>query len=358
MRSAFIVVGWGLTGFLSQFATAQPVPLAPAPTGVQVTREQGYEFVTVHAPNVAPAPLAPTNISPTQGASANYAFRISRTETTYGDWLPFVTAYSHWFPIDGFFPQRVLGHHIVYTGSSAEPFVVNPTMRNAGCEMSWRMAAIYCNWLHNDRADNPQAFLSGAYDVSTFGSYRLPSGQLVHTDQVTHSPGARFWIPTYDELVVSMYWDPNRYGQGMGGWWDSNNHTNQALPYTITYDADEVELLHSDVMVVRDYYYNMYGPVASFQSVTTPWGLFDAAGSVSEWTEGSGGDPVLFRASLGSNYYNPYGDILGSFASRGANPDDYTRWTGLRLAASIPSPSGVALAILFATLGSSRSNRS
>jgi hypothetical protein len=31
------------------------------------------------------------------------------------------------------------------------------------------MAAMYCNWLHNNQSTDRQAFLNGAYDVSTFG---------------------------------------------------------------------------------------------------------------------------------------------------------------------------------------------
>ncbi len=37
-------------------------------------------------------------------------------------------------------------------------------------------------------------FLTGAYDVSTFGF--APDG---FSDQVSHSPGARFWIPTHNQ---------------------------------------------------------------------------------------------------------------------------------------------------------------
>jgi len=41
-------------------------------------------------------------------------------------------------------------------------------MRPVG-DISWRVAAMYCNWLHNDKRNDRAAFLNGAYDVSTFG---------------------------------------------------------------------------------------------------------------------------------------------------------------------------------------------
>ena len=63
--------------------------------------------------------------------------------------------------------------------------------------ISWRTAAIYCNWLHNDQAVTRDAFMSGAYDVGTFGF----TGADRYTDQLTHSPGARFWVPTMDQWM-------------------------------------------------------------------------------------------------------------------------------------------------------------
>ena len=41
-------------------------------------------------------------------------------------------------------------------------------MRPVG-DISWRVAAMYCKWLHNDKRTDRAAFLNGAYDVSTFG---------------------------------------------------------------------------------------------------------------------------------------------------------------------------------------------
>ncbi len=58
--------------------------------------------------------------------------------------------------------------------------------------ISWRMAAMYANWLNNDQSSDRSAFLNGAYDVSTF-TY-TPAGRF--RDQLTHNPDAKYWIPT------------------------------------------------------------------------------------------------------------------------------------------------------------------
>src|SRR5690606_22099076 len=92
-------------------------------------------------------------------------------------------------------------------------------MRAVG-NISWRGAAIYCNWLHNGQSTDRAAFLNGAYDVSTFGG-----GAFEFTDQATHNPGARYWIPTWDEWLKAAHYDPDRNGPDQGGWWLYSNGT-------------------------------------------------------------------------------------------------------------------------------------
>ena len=84
-------------------------------------------------------------------------------------------------------------------------------------DISWRMAAIYANWLHNDKSTARSAFLNGAYDVSTFGYI---NGDVA-TDQAAHHPSARYWIPTLDEMIKASNYDPNKPNLDgtTGGYW-------------------------------------------------------------------------------------------------------------------------------------------
>ena len=84
--------------------------------------------------------------------------------------------------------------------------------------VSWRTCAIYANWLHNNKSSDRSAFLNGAYDVSTFGNRPGPSGESVFTDQLTHNPGARYWIPTLDEWLKAAHFLPTGNG-GQGQWY-------------------------------------------------------------------------------------------------------------------------------------------
>jgi hypothetical protein len=56
--------------------------------------------------------------------------------------------------------------------------------------ISWRDAAMFCNWLHNNKSIDPASRNDGAYDTSTF----MSDDDGVFTDQRTHHPDARFWI--------------------------------------------------------------------------------------------------------------------------------------------------------------------
>src|SRR5206468_51772 len=79
-------------------------------------------------------------------------------------------------------------------------------------------------WLTNGKREAWGSCLSGAYDVSTFNGF---PGQP-YSDQLYHSPGAKFWIPTLDEYLKASHFDPNHDGPGLGGWWDYPYKSNAA----------------------------------------------------------------------------------------------------------------------------------
>jgi hypothetical protein len=189
-------------------ATAQPAP----PLG----------FVTIGAPgNRATIPSeVPSNPGLEIGAVA-YEFRLTRTEATVEQYAQFANAYLRWNP------QRALDNEVLSTlaptGDGRVQFL--PENAQLPVTLSWRTAARWCNWLHDDQADRADAFENGAYDTSTFVT--MPGGVVL--DQLTRSPGARFWIPSRDEWTKGAYYDPHRYGQDVGGYWRQPNSTNIPL---------------------------------------------------------------------------------------------------------------------------------
>lgn len=204
---------------------------------------------------------------------------------------------------------------------------------------------MYCNWLHNDKANATTALLTGAYDVSTWGD--LPNREF--TDASTHLPGAKYWLPTLDEQLKAFYYDPDRYGLNQPGWWQSPNRSDSpgvgGSPGVGTTSAGYQEPNNPGAA--------FYIPLGAYTDQTSPWGLFDTSGGGEEWNEQVRPGPTeigFFRISRG---------LLGS--SAGDGPElirDHIYWLGgefpslstgrssFRIASSIPSPSATALIIV------------
>ncbi len=155
-------------------------------------------------------------IDPTVGrGSLAYEYRIGRYEITTSQWVEFfIAAFDRpvddripWVPSPSVVNMRwgAAGTMPITPGGQRWSVPAGKEMRGAS-NISWRVAAIYCNWLHNGKATNREAFLTGAYGVSMFGN----TGNGTFSDQLTRSPGAIYFIPTYDEWLKAVHYDPMR----------------------------------------------------------------------------------------------------------------------------------------------------
>ncbi|MFN8815965.1 MAG: SUMF1/EgtB/PvdO family nonheme iron enzyme [bacterium] len=343
--------GFGCPAALAQ---SQPTPGTPsipfagraAITNPEVTYQYGHEFVTVTSPGNAPMTgVFPNARGPALTAQVNSAYRIARFEVTTEQYVQFLNAlYATNAPAGRFIPVPAAGSWgaRAVTGSPSGPvqFEVLPGGANVPVGgVNWRAAAIYCNWLHNDMALSPAAFASGAYDTSTFG-YR---GEQF-TDQPARSPGARFFIPTWNEWAKAAHWDPNRFGDGQGGYWNYSNGTDvrpiPGLPPSMGGDGQANWGVFAGNSAV---------PVGAYTDQQSPWGLLDLAGGRREWTEtlyqASAADP-RFRIRDGSysgqGFLDPTDWDLSHMYSI-LSPESSSSASGFRIAAVIPSPTTFAL---------------
>ncbi|MBY0311318.1 MAG: hypothetical protein K2W85_04560 [Phycisphaerales bacterium] len=327
-----------LAAFIVPGAIAQPVPLPPAPAGVQVSNEYDFQFVTIGSPGNAPVPLSQRPLFPNIPAaqtlgSVGYEYRISRTEMTYGQYHEFVRAFVPTYSGE-YFPPVVLegGLGIRYTGgpiNSPSSYVLRPGFENAPVEdLEFRPMALICNWLHNGKSASYEAFRNGAYDASTFGIDPVTNAV---TDQRFHSAAARFWVPTLNEWTKAMHYDPDRNGPGSPGYWIyptmSDTFPLGGLPATP--GAQTNAGFPTDLLAM---------PIASYVDTQSPWGILDGSGGASELVEwGSGQEKVARGSALG-------GEAIAT------DRIDWFRFSpagGLRLASSVPSPSGVMVGVGF-----------
>jgi formylglycine-generating enzyme required for sulfatase activity len=275
----------------------------------------------------------------------NYEYNIGKFEVTTAQWVEFFNA-AFDRPVNDRLPNLIPPDHWGAVGATpntpgGQRWAVPPgrEMVPVG-SISWRMAAMYCNWLENNKSTARAAFLNGAYDVSTFG---FQTGTLIFTDQLAHTPGARYWIPTWDEWLKASHFDPNKNGPGQAGWWRYSTTSDTAPVYGPPGMSINGHLTQAN----SGWDPTTFPPLSPFAvplgayPVTSPWGLYDTAGGTREWletpydgrsarlTDGSAWDDSLGGASAGDRLYFHGSDY----------PNISTFDYGLRIASSVPSPS-------------------
>ncbi len=308
---------------------------AAARAGEGAPPDYGFEWAIIGDPGNRPTNPDEVDGRDLQIGAVDYVFRMSRTEVSAGDWLEFVQAYDPYYT-----GSRA---DTAFTGQHIEAVTFNPALPagwrldsqrlpDFSTRMSWEYAARYCNWLHNDKRPEQEAFETGVYDTSTFTQNK--DGSFNH--QIDHSPEARFWIPTLDEWTKAAHWDPDKNG-GEGGYWlyptssddppisglpEEGGETNAGVPFT----GDRAGF-----------------SLGQYPHVQSPWGLLDTSGGSAEFTS----------TSFSS------GGFFGAFAQRGSRegfpPQDRDLiWSmssvslqfasgGFRLASVLPAPSSVLI---------------
>lgn len=292
-------------------------------------QDHGYEWSNIgHARNadwVGPNPTLP--IQTVRVGGVNHRYRIAKTEVTNRQWYEFVLAYAPFVS-----PQAA--HSNVFTGvgiitSSGGGYVLGEESAEFGATVGMRYATRYVNWLHNNKVNEAWAFESGVYDTSTFGSVSGSSSQI--TDQRERSEGARYFLPTWDEWTKASHFDPNRYGEGQEGYW--------LYPYSS--DAALVAGVPGTPGAQTNGGTFVSYPILSYSEFVTPWGLFDASGSVTEWME-------TFVSSTGraADSSGPLTSV-NTLSDRISNRLGGTASTlhGVRIASIIPGPGAPMLAL-------------
>lgn len=317
-------------------AAAQPASLPAAPAGVQVTIDHGIEFVAIQGS------LGRTT-TPYHGVvGAVTPYRIGRTEITTAQWLPFLNAAldtgADWIQ------DATPGSWGAVPAANGHGWVLDPTLSQAGdipiWDVTWRAAARYCNFLHNDCVTAAASFANGAYDTSTFG-YSTEGWGLGVTDQVRHNADARYWIPTLDEWTTAAFSSPTP--EGGQQWWNcagaSNNPPIPGAPGSGATTSSGYGAIGDPFRFI---------PVGAYPAGMSGWGLLDVSGGASEWLEslGTGTDPITglpryrqyiaSRAGIGPwqglDFIAGTGDLSPAFPSN-----------GFRIAAQVPSPGSVTV---------------
>lgn len=333
----------------------------------------GIEFVSIGALGNAPWQGDGTEGDRAIGrGQVNYQYSIGKFEVTSAQWTEFFNA-AYDRPANDRLP-----HLIPPTFWGAVPATPNTSgglrwavpagneMRPVG-NISWRMAAMYCNWLHNDKSTDRGAFLNGAYDVNTFGY----SG-TTFTDQLTHNSGARYWIPTRDEWLKAAHYDPNKPNVDgtVGGWWKYSITSDSPIAYgppgvSVRAGGQVSGPDPNGPLAESNGNWNPssfpgYSPydilLGAYANATSPWGLYDTSGATGEWTEGANlaGTGRIAEGATWSSLGTGAADTI--YYSGGLFPSYSGGDYGFRIASSVPSP-GASVLLLGAVFVANRRRR-
>jgi hypothetical protein len=343
----------------------------------------GIDLVTIGSAGNAPwmgdgGPAS--NLVPGHGSVA-YEYRIGKYEVTSAQWVEFFNA-AYDRPANDRLPHLIPptfwgGISTTPTVPGGQRWTTTPqsAMLPTG-NIDWRMAAMYCNWLHNDKRTDRAAFLNGAYDVSTFGYFGN-----IFTDQATHHPDARYWIPTLDEHLKAAHYDPAKLNSDgtRGGWWRYNNSSDTPHAYGppgVRVGRDQFRNPIPDPngpLATANGVWSDIGfpngpnpfsiPLGAYPTVQSPWGLLDLAGATTEWTEG------IFTSTIGEKYRLFEGSYWRQAPPLQHSLDDLG-WPGgefpsipfhdfgFRIASSVPSPGPCVAGVGAVLLSHARRRRS
>jgi formylglycine-generating enzyme len=159
--------------------------------------------------------------------------------------------------------------------------------------VGWFDAARFCNWLHNGQPTGTQG--AGTTETGAYTLNGITSGGL----NISKNANARFWIPSENEWHKAAYYDPNKGGQGVGGYWQyptrsdiapDNNYLIPSLPnqancrhapdgvFSVTQSATYVSFQHTP-------FQNYLTPVGAFINSASAYGTFDQGGNVFQWND-------------------------------------------------------------------------
>jgi formylglycine-generating enzyme required for sulfatase activity len=144
-----------------------------------------------------------------------YAYKIAKNETTISQYAEFLNAAAKTDSY-GLYSANMTTSYIngiSRSGSSGSfTYSVNPGSANKPITfVSWFDAARFCNWLQAGQ----QTGVGAALTAET-GAYTL-NGAV--SGIITKNVGATVWIPSESEWYKAAYYDPNKGGAGVGGYW-------------------------------------------------------------------------------------------------------------------------------------------
>ncbi|MCC5786487.1 MAG: SUMF1/EgtB/PvdO family nonheme iron enzyme [Phycisphaerales bacterium] len=316
-------------------AAAVSLPLAAS---AQPLPDYGFDWITVGDPGNAAYDTTFMLGRPT--GSVDYSFRIAASPLSNAQWIDFANALDTVATPQEQFWMELQASPAVRRNSGGV-FEITPGREQFGARTNYMLAAMYANWMHNDRSPDRAAFDSGAYDMSLF----VNNGGT-WSSEGARSPDARFWIPSIDEHIKASYYDPDKHGPGEGGYWRFPHQSDEPPAYALPWEPGAQSNAGIEPPFTGEWRTEM--PLGLYPETTSAYGLQDVSGGVLEWT-----DSPLMDVIASSRMAHQSAAGIGEFAPLFEDIDlltygsgSFIQGMGLRLATVVPSPGTLAPLLL------------
>ena len=288
------------------------------------SQQFSIDFVRIGNPN-NPIDNDPRNsgYGPNHG-SVSYIYNMGKYEVTVSQYAFFLNSVASSDPYN-LYNSNMYG--LTRSGSSGSfSYQITSGLGNRPIAYtSWFDAARFVNWLNNG-ASNTSSTESGVYELNGMTT-GVP---WTATPNSSRNVDAKFFIPTYEELYKSGWYDPNK--DGVGGYWDGP--TGRA-----EYPGRPAESAMINVWSQHpDGNGNLTTDVGHFP-YSSAYGTFDQGGNVWEITEyvNSGNDIWIKGGSFGDT------ELAASKYYQGHNQSqEEGGGLGFRIA-GVPEPSALSL---------------
>ena len=311
----------------------------------QAQADIGYQFVTVGNPGNANDTVTASDGSGLFFGGVNYTYDIGTYDVTLYQYTAFLNAVAQTDNYSLYNAQMATDLNVAgisRTGSSGNySYSVIGDGNRPIAYMTWFDAARFSNWLQNEQPTG----LGEVAGSTEQGAYTLNGDTTSGLE--TRNANSLYWIPTESEWYKAAYYDPNKAGPGVGGFWKYATKSDSAPGNVVGGGTNRANYYNGVYSVTQSSSYdssqNYLTGVGVFTNSSSAYGTFDQTGELNEWNDGVIGS----RRGLHGGAWH---DVAASLQSSYRNADNPTTESGaysFRIASNATAnPSVVILASL------------